>query len=78
MTYVFLNVSAMSEFRSLFFFFGRQINMFIYLQGAGTDEKVLIEILATRNNQELQAINQAYQEGEPKKKKHISLINSED
>ncbi|NWI65296.1 ANXA6 protein, partial [Todus mexicanus] len=31
-------------------------------QGAGTDEKVLIEIMATRNNQEIKAINEAYQE----------------
>lgn len=32
-------------------------------QGAGTDESVLIEIMATRNNQEIRAINEAYQEG---------------
>lgn len=33
------------------------------LQGAGTDESVLIEIMATRNNQEIAAINEAYQQG---------------
>jgi len=32
-------------------------------QGAGTDESVLIEIMATRNNKEIAAINEAYQEG---------------
>lgn len=32
-------------------------------QGAGTDESALIEIMATRNNQEIKAINEAYQEG---------------
>ncbi|KFP24381.1 Annexin A6, partial [Colius striatus] len=32
------------------------------VEGAGTDESVLIEIMATRNNQEIQAINEAYQE----------------
>lgn len=32
-------------------------------QGAGTDESVLIEIMATRNNREIAAINEAYQEG---------------
>ncbi|XP_069510119.1 annexin A6 isoform X2 [Ambystoma mexicanum] len=32
------------------------------MEGAGTDEKALIEILATRNNQEIQAINEAFQE----------------
>ncbi|XP_070595145.1 annexin A6 isoform X2 [Erythrolamprus reginae] len=32
------------------------------MAGAGTDESALIEILATRNNQEIQAINAAYNE----------------
>ncbi|KAM6322509.1 annexin A6 isoform 2-T2 [Podargus strigoides] len=32
------------------------------VEGAGTDESVLIEIMATRNNQEIMAINKAYQE----------------
>ncbi|XP_066446807.1 annexin A6 isoform X2 [Eleutherodactylus coqui] len=41
-------------------FDAKQINKAIV--GAGTDEKVLIEIMATRNNQEIQAINEAYQE----------------
>uniref|UniRef100_A0A7M4F443 Annexin n=1 Tax=Crocodylus porosus TaxID=8502 RepID=A0A7M4F443_CROPO len=30
------------------------------MEGAGTDESILIEILATRNNREIQAINEAY------------------
>lgn len=38
-------------------------NIFTSLQGAGTDESALIEILATRNNQEIHAINAAYKEG---------------
>ncbi|KAG8128514.1 hypothetical protein E2320_015363 [Naja naja] len=33
------------------------------MEGAGTDESALIEILATRNNKEIQAINAAYKEG---------------
>ncbi|XP_044310379.1 annexin A6 isoform X2 [Varanus komodoensis] len=32
------------------------------MEGAGTDESVLIEILATRDNREIQAINAAYKE----------------
>ncbi|XP_055968233.1 annexin A6 isoform X2 [Sorex fumeus] len=32
------------------------------MEGAGTDEKTLIEILATRNNEEIRAINEAYKE----------------
>ncbi|XP_075622806.1 annexin A6 isoform X2 [Balearica regulorum gibbericeps] len=32
------------------------------VEGAGTDESALIEIMATRNNQEITAINKAYQE----------------
>ncbi|XP_009284099.1 PREDICTED: annexin A6 [Aptenodytes forsteri] len=32
------------------------------VEGAGTDESILIEIMATRNNQEIAAINEAYQE----------------
>lgn len=34
-------------------------------QGAGTDEHALIEILVTRSNAEIQAMNAAYQDGEP-------------
>lgn len=45
----------------------KQTNMikrnYLLFQGAGTDESTLIEILATRNNQEIQAINAAYKEG---------------
>ncbi|XP_061541936.1 annexin A6 isoform X1 [Phycodurus eques] len=33
------------------------------IEGAGTDEHALIEILVTRNNEEIQAMNAAYQEG---------------
>lgn len=33
-------------------------------QGAGTDEHALIEILVTRSNDEIQAMNAAYQAGE--------------
>ncbi|XP_062443017.1 annexin A6 isoform X2 [Rhea pennata] len=32
------------------------------VEGAGTDESVLIEIMTTRNNQEIKAINEAYQQ----------------
>ncbi|XP_049633968.1 annexin A6 [Suncus etruscus] len=32
------------------------------MEGAGTDEKTLIEILTTRNNEEIRAINEAYKE----------------
>uniref|UniRef100_A0A8V0YPV9 Annexin n=1 Tax=Gallus gallus TaxID=9031 RepID=A0A8V0YPV9_CHICK len=32
------------------------------VEGAGTDESTLIEIMATRNNQEIAAINEAYQQ----------------
>ncbi|OCT88290.1 hypothetical protein XELAEV_18016924mg [Xenopus laevis] len=41
-------------------FDAKQLNKAI--AGAGTDEKVLIEIFATRTNEEIQAINAAYQE----------------
>lgn len=33
-------------------------------QGAGTDEHALIEILVTRSNEEIHAMNAAYQNGE--------------
>ncbi|NXK55838.1 ANXA6 protein, partial [Chauna torquata] len=32
------------------------------VEGAGTDESILIEIMATRNNREIAAINEAYQQ----------------
>nr|XP_009912325.1 PREDICTED: annexin A6-like [Haliaeetus albicilla] len=38
------------------------------VEGAGTDESVLIEIMATRNNQEIAAINEAYQEAYHKRR----------
>uniref|UniRef100_A0A8C5PD15 Annexin n=1 Tax=Leptobrachium leishanense TaxID=445787 RepID=A0A8C5PD15_9ANUR len=41
-------------------FDAKQLNKAIV--GAGTDEKVLIEILATRTNEQIHAINQAYKE----------------
>uniref|UniRef100_A0A674IC67 Annexin n=1 Tax=Terrapene triunguis TaxID=2587831 RepID=A0A674IC67_9SAUR len=39
---------------------GRAVLFPLCFQGAGTDENILIEILATRNNREIQAINEAY------------------
>lgn len=35
----------------------------VFQQGAGTDEHALIEILVTRSNQEMHAMNAAYQGG---------------
>lgn len=37
---------------------------FVFLQGLGTDESVLIEILCTRTNAEITAIKQSYQRRE--------------
>lgn len=36
------------------------------LQGAGTDEACLIEILASRTNKHIQELNAAYRAGEPR------------
>lgn len=44
---------------------------FIDWQGAGTDEHSLIEILATRSNEEILAMNAAYQDGEFKVRKMV-------
>lgn len=55
-----------------FFVSANQCNVFVSVfcvplckQGAGTDEHALIEILVTRSNAEIQAMNAAYQAGEP-------------
>ncbi|XP_061643483.1 annexin A6 isoform X2 [Phyllopteryx taeniolatus] len=45
------------------------------IEGAGTDEHALIEILVTRNNEEIQAMNAAYQEAY--KKSMESAIQSD-
>lgn len=37
---------------------------FVLQQGAGTDEHALIEILVTRSNEHIQAMNAAYKSGE--------------
>lgn len=47
-------------------------------QGAGTDEHALIEILVTRSNEEILAMNDAYLEGEcpptpPPQKNHLVI-----
>lgn len=40
------------------------MHMLLLLQGLGTDEGVLIEILSTRTNAEINAIKQSYQKRE--------------
>lgn len=39
------------------------LDLFCLLQGLGTDEDTLIEILASRNNREILDMKKAYQEG---------------
>lgn len=41
-----------------------EVSNFVFLQGLGTDESVLIEILCTRTNAEITAIKQSYQKRE--------------
>lgn len=36
----------------------------VLYKGAGTDEKCLIEILASRTNEQMHALRDAYQDGE--------------
>ena len=38
-----------------------EVSNFVFLQGLGTDESILIEILCTRTNAETTAIKQSYQ-----------------
>lgn len=45
-------------------------------QGAGTDEHALIEILVTRSNEEMHAMNAAYQAGEFVPKQDLSFLLS--
>ena len=39
-------------------------NNYIYIQGLGTDESTLIEILCTRSNDEIQELKRQYKSGE--------------
>lgn len=49
-------------YRSAVFVF--VLKLYLSQQGAGTDEHALIEILVTRSNEEIHAMNAAYQAGE--------------
>ena len=40
-----------------------KIVVFVFFQGLGTDESVLIEVLCTRTNEEIRAIREAYKKG---------------
>uniref|UniRef100_A0A674C948 Annexin n=1 Tax=Salmo trutta TaxID=8032 RepID=A0A674C948_SALTR len=47
------------------------------MEGAGTDEHALIEILVTRSNEEIHAMNAAYQDGEAYSKSMEEAIQSD-
>lgn len=38
-------------------------SLFVILQGAGTDDSILIEIFASRTNEQIRALNEAYLKG---------------
>lgn len=54
----------MSIMNSLQLIVFSEVSNVVFLQGLGTDESVLIEILCTRTNAEITAIKQSYQKRE--------------
>lgn len=67
-------LTALYNLEAIFLSFYRLLNLILWFQGAGTDEKCLIEVLVSRNNRQIHEMVAAYKDGKTNSRVRVGRL----